>query len=203
MENIQSRPRIGVRRIAVAGVLSAISMILALTPSLGFIPIPPVTITTMHIPVIIAAILEGPLIGAFVGLVFGLSSMYMAATVFAGYPTIFPFLNPLVAVLPRILIGIVAYYAFVAVRKLIKNKSASIVVAAICGTLTNTIGVLGMIYILYAQRYVDAMGANTIGKGLLAVIFSGVFLNAVAEVVAASLICVPVVLAIQKLQKQS
>lgn len=202
MENIKSRPRIGVRRIAIAGVLSALSIILSLIPSLGYIPIPPFSITTMHIPVIIAAVLEGPIIGGFVGLIFGLSSMYSAATIFAGWPTAFPFLNPLVSILPRILIGIVAYYAYVLLKKLIKSKSISIVMAAICGTLTNTIGVLGMIYILYAKRYVEAMGASTVGKSLLAVIFSGAFLNAIAEVTAASLISVPVVLAIQKLQKR-
>ena len=48
------------RRIAVMGVLSAFSILLSLIPSLGYIPVPPlpITITTMHVPVIIAGILE-------------------------------------------------------------------------------------------------------------------------------------------------
>ncbi|MCX7771970.1 MAG: ECF transporter S component [Clostridia bacterium] len=209
MEKSNLKPRMNVRRIAVAGVLSAISVILSLTPSLGYIPIPPITITTMHIPVIIAAILEGPVVGGMVGLIFGLSSMYTAATIFAGWPTAFPFLNPLVSVLPRILIGVVAYYAYVGIKKLFKVKSAAAVAGAVAGTLTNTIGVLGMIYILYAQRYVDAVvqsakaqGQTMVVKSLFAVIFGGVFLNAVAEIVMASLLCIPVVFAVERIRKR-
>lgn len=76
----------------------------------------------MHIPVIIAAILEGPVVGGFVGLIFGLSSMYTAATIFAGLPTAFVFLNPLVSVFPRILIGIAAHYAYAGMNKLTRKK---------------------------------------------------------------------------------
>lgn len=208
MKNQRVQPQVNVRRIAVAGVLSAFSILLSLVPSLGYIPIPPLTITTMHIPVIVAALLEGPVIGGFVGLIFGLSSMYTAATIFAGWPTAFPFLNPLVSVLPRILIGVLSYYAFVGIKKLVKNKSIPIVVGAVVGTLTNTIGVLGMIYILYAQRYVDALvqsaqsqGQQLIVKSLFSVIFGGVFINAVAEIAMAAILCVPVVLAITRIKK--
>jgi len=199
MENIQTRPRVSVRRIAVAGIFSAFTIVLTLIPSLGYIPIPPFSITTMHIPVIIAAVLDGPLTGAFVGLMFGLSSLYTAATIFSGMPVAPFFLNPLVSVMPRILIGIVAYYVFALLKKLIRNKTVSIVGAALGGTLTNTVGVLGMIYLLYAQEYVEAVGATTVGKSALAIIFSGAIVNMLVEIAAASLISVPVVLAVQKI----
>jgi len=199
MENIQTRPRVSVRRIAVAGIFSAFTIVLTLIPSLGYIPIPPFSITTMHIPVIIAAVLDGPLTGAFVGLMFGLSSLYTAATIFSGMPVAPFFLNPLVSVMPRILIGIVAYYVFALLKKLIRNKTVSIVGAALGGTLTNTVGVLGMIYLLYAQEYVEAIGATTVGKSALAIIFSGAIVNMLVEIAAASLISVPVVLAVQKI----
>lgn len=209
MENSSLKPRMNVRRIAVTGILSAFSILLSLVPSLGYIPIGPITITTMHIPVIIAAILEGPFVGAIVGLIFGLSSLYTAATIFAGMPTAFVFLNPLVSVLPRILIGIAAYYAYVGVIKLFKNKSVAIIAGAIAGTLTNTIGVLGMIYILYAQQYVDIIvqssqeqGKTLIVTSLLAVIFGGVTLNMVAEILMAVFLCAPVVLAVEKVKKR-
>ncbi|HBR04058.1 MAG TPA: ECF transporter S component, partial [Ruminiclostridium sp.] len=68
MNNIRSKPRMNVRRIAVTGILSALAILLSLVPSLGYIPLGPITITTMHIPVIIAAILEGPVVGGIVGL---------------------------------------------------------------------------------------------------------------------------------------
>jgi uncharacterized membrane protein len=208
MKDKKLQPQMNVRRVAVAGILSAFSILLTLVPSLGYIPIPPLTITTMHIQVIIAAILEGPFVGGFVGLIFGLSSMYTAATIYAGWPTAFPFLNPLVSVLPRILIGVLSYFAFIAMKKLIKNKSVSIVFGAIAGTATNTIGVLGMIYILYAQRYVNALvesaqnqGQQLIVKSLFSVIFGGVLVNLVAEIAMAAILCLPVVLAVERIKR--
>lgn len=203
MENYSLRSRMNVRRIAVTGILSALSILLSMVPSLGYIPIGPITITTMHIPVIIAALLEGPVVGGIVGLIFGLSSLYMAATVYAALPTSIFFLNPLVSILPRILIGIVAYYAYIGIKKLIKNKTPAVIVGAVAGTATNTVGVLGMIYILYAQQYVEAIGESAIGKSALAVIFGGVTLNMVAEILMAAFICTPVVLAVNRTRGRS
>ena len=204
MEKI-NRPRISTRRIAVAGVMSAFSILLSLIPSLGYIPVPPlpITITTMHVPVIVAAILEGPVVGAIVGLIFGLSSMYTAATIFAGLPTAFVFLNPLVSVMPRILIGIAAHYAHVGVKKIVNNRSAGIVVGAIAGTLTNTIGVLGMIYLLYAQQYVDAIvkasDSPVVVTSLFAFIFGGVSINVIFEILLAAIVSLPVVTALNRI----
>ena len=104
------------------GMLSAISIFLGLT-GLGFIPIPPVRATIMHIPVIIGAIVEGPIVGTLVGLVFGLFSMYQNIT--APGPTSFIFWNPIIALVPRILIGLVAYYVYMLTKKIIKNQSIS------------------------------------------------------------------------------
>ena len=67
-------------------------------------------LTIMHIPVIIGAILEGPLVGGSIGLIFGLFSMYQNIT--APNLTSFIFTNPMIALLPRILIGIVTYYVY-------------------------------------------------------------------------------------------
>jgi hypothetical protein len=201
MENIQTKPRVSVRRIAVAGVFSALTIVLTLVPSLGYIPIPPHTITTMHIPVIIAAMIEGPLMGAFVGLMFGLSSMYTAATIYAGMPTAPFYLNPLVSVLPRILIGVVAYYVYTPLAKTLKYKVVPIISGAVAGTLTNAVGVLGMICLLYARQYVEAIGVNPAGKSLLVIIFGSTLINVIFEVIAASLISVPVVLALRRFQK--
>jgi uncharacterized membrane protein len=210
MEKVITKSRLSTRTIAVAGILSAIAILLSLVPWLGYIPLGAITITTMHIPVIIAAILEGPLVGAFVGLIFGLSSLYTAATIFAGMPTAVFFLNPLVSVFPRILIGIVAYYVFIGIKKLIDNKSVSTVIGALAGTFTNTIGVLGMIYVLYAEQYVQAMvesakqsGQTLVVTSALALIFGSVLTNIIAEALLAALISVPVVLAVGKIRKRA
>lgn len=100
-----------IRKLVISAMLGAITIVLGLTP-LGFIPLGVMNATTMHIPVIIAAILEGPIVGAAVGLIFGVSSMVKAFTM--PLPTSFVFWNPLIAVLPRVLIGVVSYYLYAA-----------------------------------------------------------------------------------------
>ena len=69
--NIKSRntKKLEVRKMAIIGVLSAISIMLSMTP-LGFIPIGPTNATIMHIPVIIGAVVEGPVVGMVVGFIF-------------------------------------------------------------------------------------------------------------------------------------
>ena len=125
------------RQIAIVGLLGAITVVLGST-TLGFIPIPfsPAgRATIMHIPVILAAILEGPVVGMLVGLIFGLFSFVQQASPL--------FADPLIAILPRILIGVTSYLVFVPFAKADKKATGS-VVAAVTGTLTNTIGVLGL-----------------------------------------------------------
>ena len=111
---------LNVRRMTIVGVLGAISIVLGMTP-LGFIPVGPTRATIMHIPVIIGAIMEGPIVGGLIGLIFGLFSMFQAIT--NPTPVSFVFLNPLVSLVPRILIGIVSYYIYTLSRNLGEKKS--------------------------------------------------------------------------------
>lgn len=156
---VKSKPmkKVDVRKMAIIGVLAAISIMLSMTP-LGFIPIGPTNATIMHIPVIIGAILEGPVVGIVVGFIFGAASLIRNLTM----PTItsFAFINPLVSILPRVLIGVVAYYVYKLTMKISKNAFVSGWITGVIGSLVNTIGVLGMIYILYGARYVEALGKS-------------------------------------------
>ena len=160
-KNLKNKSRntkkLEVRKMAIIGVLSAISIMLSMTP-LGFIPIGPTSATIMHIPVIIGAVLEGPVVGMIVGFIFGATSLIRNLTM----PTItsFALINPLVSILPRVLIGIVAYYVYKMAVKLIKNTFISGWITGVIGSLVNTIGVLGMIYILYGARYANALGES-------------------------------------------
>ena len=158
---VKSRPvkKVDVRKMAIIGVLAAISIMLSMTP-LGFIPIGPTNATIMHIPVIIGAIVEGPLVGITVGFIFGATSLLKALTM----PTItsFAFINPLVSILPRMLIGVIAYYVYKLTIKFTKNVFVSGWITGVVGSLVNTVGVLGMIYILYGARYAEALGENVV-----------------------------------------
>ncbi|MDD7792947.1 MULTISPECIES: ECF transporter S component [unclassified Clostridium] len=182
-----------IRKLVVTGMLTGITLFLGLT-GLGFINIPPVKATIMHVPVIIGAIVEGPVVGAAVGFCFGLFSMYQAFT--APTPTSFIFWNPIIAILPRILIGLFSYYAYASIRK--KFPKTGIGVAAVIGTLTNTIFVLGLTYVFYAAKFAQAIGINpsTVGKALFTIGLS----NGIPEALVSAIIAVPVISILNKIR---
>ena len=123
------------RKIVIAGILGAIAILLAVT-RLGFIPVPNLSgnATILHVPAIIGGVLEGPVVGLLVGGIFGVFSFIQAEV-----PA---FKDPLVSVLPRLLIGIVAWAVFAGLRPV--NLYLAAVIAGVLGTLTNTVGVVGM-----------------------------------------------------------
>ena len=132
------------RKIVITGVLSAIAILLGLT-RIGFIPwFSGASLTIMHVPAIIGAILEGPIVGLGIGLIFGIFSMIQAAVAPNG-PADTWFTNPLLAVLPRLLIGPAAWLVWSALKKW---PVGGLITAGITGSLVNTIGVLGMIGVL-------------------------------------------------------
>lgn len=132
------------RKIAVTGVLGAVTILLGLT-HWGFIPwFGGVSLTIMHIPVIIGAILEGPAVGAGIGLIFGLFSMLQAAIAPSG-PTDVWFTNPLLSILPRLMIGPITWLVY---QSLKHWQVGAIIISAIAGSATNTVLVLGMMGLL-------------------------------------------------------
>ena len=135
------------RKIVVTAVLGAITILLGLT-HWGFIPwFGGISLTIMAVPVIIGAILEGPIVGMGIGLIFGLFSMLQAAIAPTG-PLDPLFTNPLLAVLPRLFIGPAAW----AVWSLLKKRpDVGFIAAGIAGSLTNTILVLGALGLFFGR----------------------------------------------------
>ena len=135
------------RKIVVTAVLGAITILLGLT-HWGFIPwFGGISLTIMAVPVIIGAILEGPIVGIGIGLIFGLFSMLQAAIAPTG-PLDPLFTNPLLAVLPRLFIGPAAW----AVWSLLKKwPVVGLIAAGIAGSLTNTILVLGALGLFFGR----------------------------------------------------
>lgn len=129
------------RTLTVSGLLGAISIVLGITP-LGFIPVPTVAghATIMHVPAILGGILEGPKVGALTGLIFGLHSLLRANNVL--------FADPLIAIVPRVLIGVVAWWVY--------RMTKSDALAAAFGTITNTLGVMGFAVV---RGYIPASAA--------------------------------------------
>lgn len=189
-----TRKKVNVRRMTIISLLSAISIMLSMIP-LGYIQIGPLAITTMCIPVMIGGIIEGPMVGMVVGLIFGLTSMFRGMAGMAG-PTSPIFINPLVSVLPRIFIGLVSYYSFKLSMKIIKNTYVSGLIAGGMASITNTVGVLGMIYVLYAAEYAKALGQSAgTAKALLMGIATT---NGIAEALGGALVVSAVVVVLKK-----
>ncbi|MEN9937629.1 MAG: hypothetical protein RLZZ387_4208 [Chloroflexota bacterium] len=132
----ESPTSLNTRRIVVAGVLGAIAIVLGVT-RWGFITLPNISgaATIMHIPVIIGAVLEGPVVGVLVGLIFGVFSMLNDTTGL--------FTNPMVSVLPRLVIGLTSWLVYRSLAGV--NVDLAAAAAGVVGTLTNTILVVGML----------------------------------------------------------
>lgn len=133
-------PQERTRKIVITGILGALCIFLALTP-LGFWSWGPVSATILHVPVIIGAVLEGPVVGLIVGLIFGVFSMIRAAVAPNG-PLDPAFTNPLISVLPRLFIGPIAWLAWKALKRW---TPVGLIAAGVAGSITNTVLVLGMI----------------------------------------------------------
>ena len=125
-----------IRQMTVAAMLSAITALLVFTP-IGMIQLPPplLAVTTVHVPVLIAALVEGWWVGGFVGLVFGVCSLIRAWESGAVGLTLF-FRNPLISVLPRILFPLGAYAVYLLLKKLfrdgqVRDKIAAGIAAAV------------------------------------------------------------------------
>ncbi|KAF0111182.1 MAG: hypothetical protein FD147_1120 [Chloroflexi bacterium] len=149
------------RKIVITGVLGAIAVLLGLT-RWGFIPwFGGISLTIMHVPVIIGAILEGPIVGLGIGLIFGLFSMLQAAIAPNGPADVW-FTNPLLSILPRLFIGPAAWLVWKALKKM---PVAGLIVSGIVGSLTNTVLVLGMIGVL-GYLPIAVLGGIVVANGL-------------------------------------
>lgn len=186
-----------IRKMVVISMLSGISLFLGVS-GLGFITLPGFRLTIMHIPVIIGGIIEGPIVGAIVGLIFGLFSMYQNFT--APGPTSFIFWNPIIALVPRILVGVVSFYVYNFLKNKIKNPKFTIGISAIVATLTNTIGVLGLTYIIYLENYAKTLGISTDIVG--ATLFATGVGNGIPEALLSAVITIPVITSVLKIKKK-
>ena len=172
------------RKLVLTAAFSALIIVLGIT-KLGLIPIgPAASITILHVPIILAACLIGLPSALFTGAVFGIMSLIQAAMSPSG--VLDPlFVNPLVSVLPRILVGLIAWGLWVAFNKIPKLPKTVIAgITAFLSTVCHTLLVIGSLYLFQGAATREGMG----GMGYFAVI--GVLApQAALEAVAATIIC--------------
>lgn len=184
------------REMTQTALLMAVIVLLALVPAIGYIPVGPIRATTIHIPVIIGAILLGPKRGALLGLVFGLTSLGVNTLTPTAASFVFsPFIpvpgtdggSPLallIALVPRTLIGVVAGLVFWAFEKHKGPRTVACILAGFAGSITNTILVMGGIYLFFDKSY--AAVNNLTYEALLSFIGGVISLNGVIEALVAA-----------------
>lgn len=196
------------RELVLTAMFTAIIIAMAFVPYLGYIPLGFMNATIIHIPVIIGAIVLGPKRGAFLGGVFGITSMInntfnpnLTSFVFSPFYSMGDMHGNIwsivICLVPRILVGVVAYYVYRLVSRLVKSKKSGNVAALACagvaGALTNTLLVMNGIYFLLGQNYASARGIaidvlykfilGVIGtQGIPEAIVAGVLVAAIGKV---------------------
>jgi uncharacterized membrane protein len=215
-------------QMVLAGVMTALIIVMSSVPFLGYIPLGVINATIIHIPVIIGAILLGPKYGAFLGLVFGMTSIIkntfqpnLTSFVFSPFYQMGEyggnFYSVIISLVPRILIGVVAWAVYQGLRKLLsghrsdtqktdnisadsKKKMAqkrktgetvALAVAGVAGSLTNTLLVMHMIYFFFGESYLIAGGKvyESVYGAILAIIIGAGVPEAIVSGVLTVAIC--------------
>ncbi|MDR2166473.1 MAG: ECF transporter S component [Clostridiales bacterium] len=180
--------------VAITGLMLAATALMSFTP-LGTIVLPIAAITIAFLPAIITVMTAGLFPGLIVATFAGIFSLIRAFIVFT---PLAPFLqNPLVSVMPRMLIVITAFLVFRALINTKLPKIVSIGISAAVGSITNTIGVLGMIWLLYGAPMLEV--AQELGHvSVWAMIATVIVTNSLLEILGNTLIATAVVMALRK-----
>ena len=194
------------------GLFIAIIAVMTFIPNVGYINLIVIKATLLHVPVIVGSIVLGPKNGAVLGATFGLTSLINNTL----NPSILSFAfspfysigdiggngwSVVIALVPRILVGIVPYYVYMGVMKLLKNRKGSrliaIPVAAVAGTMTNTLLVMNLIYFCFREEFASAREVAI--EAVYDVILGIIAANGVPESIVAVVIGTAVSIALLKI----
>jgi uncharacterized membrane protein len=198
IEKQTRKPRMSTKTMAVTSLMIALTVVMALSP-VGTIRLPVVSITISHLPILITAVVFGLLPGLAVALAFGVTMLLLALTAPTGILDPF-FVNPLISILPRLLIPVTTYFVYQGLMRLFgkskKGEIASTAVAAALGNLTNTFGVYTMLYLVYAREILEQTGSDAVN-----LILTAISATTLVKCAGIMLIAVPVVMGIKRALK--
>ena len=175
------------RRIVVAAALGALTVFLGVT-RLGIMPwFSGASLTVLHVPVLVGAILEGPLVGAVIGAIFGVYSLVQAYTAPSGIVDL-AFQNPLVAIPPRVIFPIIAWLIWRGLSILFgkahkKLALAAVPVSSFIGSLVHTGVVLFVLAIIVGTELLPEGSSDATIAGVLLATFVA---NGIPEAIAAA-----------------
>lgn len=187
---------LNVRQLTVSGLLAGITIFLGLT-GYGFIPLLFMDATILHIPTIIGSIAAGPRVGALVGFMFGLFSFVQslrAPSLLLQFAVQYNIAyDAVVCIVPRILIGIIAYVIFSRLKTRVFIRAA---VAAVVTTVLHTVLFLGTLFVLVGAPYAEMQG---ISMQAVANIFIGITIaNGLPEAIVSGVIIAPIIAALHR-----
>lgn len=198
------------KNLVLTAVLAALMVLFGLTP-VFYIPMPwGVQVTLMCVPIIIGTLVLGLRTGFFLGLLFGMTSFaqlfinpspILAPLFFSPENWVEPVLYLLIVFLPRMAIGPVTWLVAKAFGA--RSGKLSIAVSSAAGSLTNTVGFLGLLYLFFGERIsglIASLGMPYNSGGAF-VLFLGVA-NGLPEAAVAVAVCLPIVAALRKTYKQ-
>ena len=178
------------RQTTLLGLLTAILMVLSMTP-LGYLNIGPLAISFNMIPVAVGAAALGPVGGAVLGAVFGMTSFLQCLGIggSSAMGVILFDINPLFAFIqrfvPRVMTGFLVGLIYRGTRKLAKAHLAG-AVAGFFAALLNTVLFMGALILLYGNtQYLTDLIA---GRNVIVFVCTFVGINAVAEMLVSTVV---------------
>jgi len=191
-----------IRDLVFASIIVAIIVFLSFT-MLGFITYTDlVSITIIHIPVLVGAIMLGKKVGVLLGTVFGICSMILAFMVRGGNA---PFTNPLLSILPRVLFGWYIYPLYLFFNKKLKRKETSTLLTMITATIFHSLSIIPFYYLFGVTGfYFFPSEAPFNSNQPILEIFTAIFsVNSAIEIALAAIVGTPIVLVLDKLQNKN
>ena len=185
------------------GLFMAIIAVMTFIPNVGYINLIVIKATLLHVPVIVGSIVLGPKKGAVLGATFGITSLIKNTL----EPSLLSFAfspfyqvgdiggngwSVVIALVPRILVGVIPYFVFTGIEKLLKNikmrRTIALPLACASGALINTLLVMHLIFFCFREEFAAAqsvavdvvysmilgiIAANGIPETIVAVVISG------------------------------
>jgi len=183
-------------RMVTLAMLCGILIVMGMT-GIGFIPLPVIKATTMHIPVILGAVLLGPSAGAILGAVFGLCSIWANTTApgllsfafspFMSTTGLVGAVNSLwIALGCRVLLGVLAGWLWKLLKTVKTPDMAALPITAAVATICHTLMVMGSIYALLGQQY--AAAKNVAFSAVFGLVMGTVTASGIPEAIVAAVL---------------
>ena len=180
-----------IRRLTQLGILTAIILILAFTP-LGYIKLGPgLSVTILHIPVIIGACMMGPVDGMILGAVFGATSFAQCFGLEMFGTTLFsisPFATFITCMVPRVLFGLIAGLLFKAFSAGGAHKFAALITGALATLCHTALFMTTLCLFFYRTDFIQNLVGQLGVTNVFAFILAFIGIGAVFEIILAALV---------------